>query len=371
MNKIVLAMNTVSLKAEFGRSRASLTAKPEYCIQFIPIVKRSFWCLGIAITAEVRDMKHGSWLGLTLLLMAQMLFGQQLDDITKWATIAQNEGHVAFDVVYGEANNVKLRLDVITVGPTSVLKPTLIYFHGGGWLEGTKESTLLYMLPYLAIGMNAVNVEYRMAPESLAPAAVEDSRCALHWVYDHAAQYGFDTSKIVLSGHSAGGHLALMAGMLKPSDGFDNTCRRLSDEWRESTIRDVKVAAVVNFFGPTDVVKLAEGPTVRNFAVRWFGSLPNREELAKRVSPVTYARAGAPPILTIMGDKDPILPYEQAVELRDALDRAGVPNQLLTIQGAGHGSTTPFAWNREQFLQAQEAVVAFLKKYQIIATNVY
>ena len=316
-------------------------------------------------------MKKLAWLGVGLFLLSQTLSGQELDEITKWATIAQNEDHFAFDVVYGEANNVRLHLDVITQGSPSVPRPTLIYFHGGGWLEGTKESTLLYMLPYLALGMNTVNVEYRMAPESLAPAAVEDSRCALHWVYDHAAQYGFDTSKIVVSGHSAGGHLALMTGLLKPSDGFDNNCRRLSDEWRESTIRDVKVAAIVNFFGPTDLVKLVEGPTVRNFAVRWFGSLPNREELAKSVSPVTYARAGAPPVLTIMGDEDPIVPYAQAVQLRNALDNAGVPNQLVTIERAGHGSTTPFAWNREQFLQAQEAVVAFLKKYQIIENNVH
>jgi acetyl esterase/lipase len=191
----------------------------------------------------------------------------------------------------------------------------------------------------------------------------------LHWVYDHAAQYGFDTSKIVVSGHSAGGHLALMTGLLKPVDGFDNSCRRLSDEWRESTIQDVKVAAIINFFGPTDLLKLVEGPTVRNFAVRWFGSLPNREELARRVSPVTYARPGAPPVLTIMGDKDPIVPYAQGASLHEALDKVGVPNQLLTIQGGGHGNTTPYAWNREQFLQAQEAVQTFLRKYQIIGPD--
>jgi acetyl esterase/lipase len=311
--------------------------------------------------------KH--WASLLLILLAQVLAAQQLDEITKWATIAQNEDRLAFNVVYGVANNVPLRLDVITQGSPDQPRPTLIYFHGGGWLEGTKESTLLYMLPYLALGMNTVNVEYRMAPESLAPAAIEDSRCALHWVYDHAAQYGFDTSKIVVSGHSAGGHLALMTGLLKSGDGFDNSCRRLSDEWREGTIHDVKVAAIINFFGPTDLAKLVDGPTTRNFAVRWFGGLPDRQELATRVSPVTYARTGAPPVLTIMGDKDPIVPYSQAVELQRALDKNAVPNQLLTIKGGGHGSTTPFAWDREQFLQAQGAVVAFLRKYQIIAAN--
>ncbi len=112
--------------------------------------------------------------------LVSALWGQQqLDPITKWATIAEYEDHFSFNVIYQKANNVDLRLDVITTGSPSVPRPTLIYFHGGGWLEGTKESTLLYMLPYLARGMNTVNVEYRMAPESLAPAAVEDTRCAL------------------------------------------------------------------------------------------------------------------------------------------------------------------------------------------------
>lgn len=302
-------------------------------------------------------------------LVASTLWAQQLDPITRWATIAQYEFPLSFNVVYGKANNVDLRLDVITAGPHSVARPTLIYFHGGGWLEGTKESTLFYLLPYLARGMDAVNVEYRMAPESLAPAAVEDCRCALHWVYDHASEYGFDVSKIVVSGHSAGGHLALMTGLLDPSAGFDNSCRRLSDEWRQGTIRDVKVAAIVNFFGPTDLTKLIEGPTTRNYAVRWFGSLPNREELAKRVSPITYVHAGATPVLTIMGDKDPIVPYAQGVALRDALNQAGVPNQLVTIRGGGHGSTTPYAWTREQNLEAQTAVFSFLEKHGIIAPS--
>jgi acetyl esterase/lipase len=79
--------------------------------------------------------------------------------------------------------------------------------------------------------MNTVDVDYRLASQSLAPAAIEDARCALHWVYDHAGEYGFDRSKIVVSGDSAGGHLALMTGMLTPSDGFDNGCDRLIDDW--------------------------------------------------------------------------------------------------------------------------------------------
>ncbi len=303
---------------------------------------------------------------LMILLVTTGGCGQELDPVTRWATIAFNEFHLAQNIVYQRANGVSLKLDVITAGPTSTARPTLIYFHGGGLVEGSKDTALLYTLPYLARGMNAVNVEYRMAPDSLAPAAVEDSRCALHWVYDNAAQYGFDTSKIVVAGHSAGGYLALMTGMLNPTYNFDNECTRVSDDWRKGSIQDVKVAAIINFFGITDFADLLQGVNTRNFAVRWFGDLPNRLELARQLSPLTYVRNGLPPVISIDGDRDPIVPYQHAARLHAALTRQGVPNQLVTIQGGGHGSTTPFAWTREQNLQAQEAIFEFLVKHGIL-----
>ena len=299
-------------------------------------------------------------------LLAMAAYGQELDPVTRWATIAFNEFHVSPNIVYQRANNVSLKLDVITAGASTTTRPTLIYFHGGGLVEGAKEGALLYALPYLARGMNAVNVEYRMAPDSLAPAAVEDSRCALHWVYDNAGKYGFDTSRIVVAGHSAGGYLALMTGMLDPGNNYDNGCTRVSDDWRKGTIQDVKVAAIVNFFGITDYVDLLQGPNTRNFAVRWFGDLPNRMELARQLSPLAYVRKGLPPIISLDGDRDPIVPYQHAVRLHEALTRQGVPNQLVTVPGGGHGSTTPFAWTREQNLQVQAAIFEFLEKHGIL-----
>ena len=91
-------------------------------------------------------------------------------------------------------------------------RPTLIYIHGGGWVGGTKESSVLNVLPYMKHGMAVVNVEYRLAATSLAPAAVADCRCALRWVIANAEEHGFDTEKIVVTGHSAGGHLSLDDG---------------------------------------------------------------------------------------------------------------------------------------------------------------
>src|SRR5690606_6870142 len=119
--------------------------------------------------------------------------------------------------------------------------------HGGGWTGGSKEDAQLTLLPYLQMGFNAVNVEYRFASDALAPAAVADVRCALRWVFNNADRYGFDTSKIVVTGDSAGGHLALMAGMLPKEANLDFECSQGPHG------RDLKVAAIVNHYGITDV----------------------------------------------------------------------------------------------------------------------
>lgn len=91
--------------------------------------------------------------------------------------------------------------------------------------------------------------------------------------------------------------------------------------------------------------------------MRWFAGVENKPALAKRVSPLTYVRPGLPPIITIHGDADPTVPYAQATRLRDALTKAGVTNELVTIPGGGHGNFV--APQRDR---AWTAVRAFLEK---------
>ncbi len=177
------------------------------------------------------------------------------------------------------------------------------------------------ILPWLEMGWNVVNVEYRMARVALAPAAVEDGLCALRFAVAQAKTYGIDTSRIVVSGESAGGHLALTTGMIPDSAGFTNVCAGGGFTTSESGVP--KVAAIINWYGITDVADLLAGSNSKAYAVQWLGSLPNREEVARSVSPMTYVRSGLPPILSIQGDADPIVPYSQNVRLRDALTKAG------------------------------------------------
>ena len=273
----------------------------------------------------------------------------QLSETAAWASTLRYR--IVPNVTYITANNFDAKLDIYTPQGVAAPVPTLIYIHGGGWVGGNKEGAILNILPYLEMGWAVVNVQYRLARISLAPAAVEDCRCALRWVIRNAKEYNFDVNKLVVSGHSAGGHLSLTTGMLPASAGLDRECYGTED---------LKVAAIINWFGITDVNDLLEGPNLKSYAVQWLSSLPNREDVAKRVSPIHYVRAGLPPILTIHGDADPTVPYAHGVKLHEALTKAGVPNQLLTIPGGKHGGFT-----KQESLKIFAAIQEFLKKQGI------
>jgi acetyl esterase/lipase len=287
-----------------------------------------------------------------LLLGFVSAVGAQSQPSSAWATDLGSRYWVQPDIVYQVANNQSLKLDVWYQHEVKTPSPTLVYIHGGGWIFGTKEGGVYQFLPFLEKGWTVVNVEYRMASASLAPAAVEDTRCALRWVYRNAERWHFDTGKIVLMGHSAGGHLSLITGMLPAGTGLDNQC--YGDE-------KLAVAAIINWYGITDVNDLIKGGNLKNYAVEWMGSQPNAEEIARRVSPLTYVRAGLPPILTIHGDKDDVVPYSHATRLREALDKVKAPNQLLTIKGGGHGGFT-----QAEFVNSYETIWKFLRQNKII-----
>jgi acetyl esterase/lipase len=305
---------------------------------------------------------------LVLLLVASA--AAQLSEAERSAAIAGSRYGVTPNITYFIANHEELKLDLYrplaSTQANAAPAPVVIYIHGGGWIRGTKEGSQMSLEPYLQWGFAVVNVEYRLAKSSPAPAAVEDCRCALRWVWRNAKQYGFDTSKIVVTGGSAGGHLALTTGMLPANGEFDRAC--LGDEtttWTgPGTENEPKVAAIVNWFGITDMPAMLAGPETRGYAVAWFGSMHDnaRKSLAERISPMTLVRAGLPPIITIHGDKDALVPYAQAQRLDAALQKAGTPHQFVTIPGGGHGGFTPDEWVR-----AYTAVKAFLQGAGVMA----
>ncbi len=276
-------------------------------------------------------------------------------DAADFAATVAGGYRVVPNIVYETANGYENRLDLYLPRGDGGPYPTLVYTHGGGWVGGTKEATVLQIIPYLEKGFAIVNVEYRLARHSLAPAAIADCRCALRWVYANADEHGFDTSKIVTTGGSAGGHLSLTTGTMPKSAGFDYECTTGSPD------TELDVAAVINWYGITDVEDLLSGPNQKRYAVRWLGSLPNRAEVARRASPIRYVRRGLPPILTIHGNADPTVPYQHAVDYHQALAKHGVPNQLVTVPGGKHGGFSP-----SEYRKLYSDIFAFLAKYGVL-----
>ena len=214
---------------------------------------------------------------------------------------------------------------------------TVVFFHGGGWVEGSKASGSLRLLHYLLKGWAVVNVEYRLASEALAPAAVEDARAAVSWVNMQAGHYGFDPNRIIVTGESAGGHLALMAGM-------------------QASVSEISIAAIINWAGVCDVKDLLVGDKRQDFASEWVG--PNdREKTSAQVSPIYHIESGLPPILSIHGDRDLIVPYQQALQFHQTLEAAGNIHQLYTLHDRGH-----FDFQVEDWVASFLAVDQFIKE---------
>jgi acetyl esterase/lipase len=201
--------------------------------------------------------------------------------------------------------------------------PAMIVIHGGGWTGGTKAAMVAaWVVRYLEKGFVVANVEYRLAAVAKAPAAVEDALKAANFFLANAKKYGADPKRVAVTGGSAGGHLALMVGMTPKSAKLG---------------KPVKVRAVVNFYGITDVDDQLHGPHERKYATTWVPEGPDRTALARRVSPMTYVRKGVPPVLTLHGDADATVPYQHGVNITKTLTEAGARAEMISVPKGIHG----------------------------------
>ena len=291
---------------------------------------------------------------------------------------------------------MNLHVDVYQV-PSSQPTPVVVQFHGGGWIRGDRPRSFQSFSAFLAAGMSVVTVQYRNAKDAPAPAAIEDVRCAMAWVKANAAKFNFDLSRVVTYGGSAGGHLALMAAYAPAS--FDPP----------GCTGQPKVAAVLDFYGPTN---LAEGLTESgsfDFTHQWLGTqLPLAPDAAsagtpaasapvpsaggnpngvagaqppavrrrwpepdtatilkaKEMSPLTYVRPGLPPTFIVNGDSDHTVDPTQSAELKKALDAAGVPNGQDLVLGGGHGG-----FSKEESDKAMLLCLRFLQAHGILPAS--
>lgn len=228
---------------------------------------------------------------------------------------AKKRGTIEKDVTYASIAGTDLKMDVYypkSRGPWR----GLIFIHGGAWSEGDKAP-----LTVVPPGFLVTSINYRLYPYAHFPAMIEDVKCAIRYLRAHAVEYNLDPKRIALIGHSAGGHLAALAGLT-----WDSSL------WVSGPYLDhsSQVKAVVELSGPTDLSK-DFSEDVTNLIVDVFG-----KNQLQSSSPVTYARNDSPSFLIVHGDADDVVPVEQATFLHDALIKAGGRSKRIILKNVNH-----------------------------------
>jgi len=275
-----------------------------------------------------------------------------LKDTAYKKVVVPNNFSTSIDEVYTTVGDWNGRVDIYFQSNETTPTAIIINIHGGGWKNGVKEAQGGFT-QFFKAGYSIANVEYRMTNQATAPAAVEDLRCALIYLIKNAKKFNIDTKKIVVMGGSAGGHLALMTGLLGNNHLFDSNC----------PIKDkINVAAIIDKYGITDVWDWAYtdyGPAVKKSKSPgdWLGPKKNDEAFAKTVSPIWYVNKNSPPTLIIHGTADSTVPIQQSAGLYKKLSELGVKTDFIKVEGGGHGR-----FSKEKNAELNNQIIQFISE---------
>jgi len=237
------------------------------------------------------------------------------------------------EFVYQKLPNEELELDIYypREAPPANGYPVIIWFHGGGWILGSKRQDV-FVRHFPRYGYAVASVEYRLAQGDPFPAQIRDARTAAWWLWKNARALDLDPQAMVVAGQSAGGHLALLLA------GPQGENRK---GWGPSVPRGT-LKAVAAMYPPTDLLRLVP-PSARDnplhpVALLLGGKVNEHMALAREASPLFQAKAGDPPTFLLHGESDKVVPVEQSVLLAKKLKSLSVPTRL-TLTDGGHAFT--------------------------------
>ncbi len=243
--------------------------------------------------------------------------------------------------------------------------PVILYIHGGGFASEDKRR--IHLLPFLKgieRGYAVVGVDYRLSGEAIFPAGLQDVKAAIRWLRANSQQYHLDGNRIAACGGSSGGNYAAMICLT-------DRVTELDDLSLGNSEYPCNVQAAVDWFGPTDFLKMDEqleengyGPGDHGEAdspeSRYLGAkladVPLKVALA---NPMTYVHEHMPPILIQHGRLDAQVPVQQSMIFVEKLEKYVSPDRFEfdIIEGAGHAD--PLFETEENM----ERVFSFLDKH--------
>jgi acetyl esterase/lipase len=241
------------------------------------------------------------------------------------------------DLPYANSANPRQRLDLLlpTQRKSDKPLPVVAFIHGGAWRAGNKDAGIKRVMRFAESGeFAAASIGYRLSGEAKWPAQIQDCKAAIAWLKSQAATYNLDPDRIAVFGSSAGGHLVSMLGVTGGEKGLGDP--------------SVRVAAVVDFFGPTDFLTMNDHPGRMDHDAADSpesqlidGPIQEHKERARLATPMAYISADDAPFLILHGTRDDLVPFPQSASFHAALTKAGVQATLVPVEGAGHGFGGP------------------------------
>lgn len=239
------------------------------------------------------------------------------------------------------------KLDIFV--PDSVGGPykPIVVIYGSAWFANNAKdiATASMAKPLLDQGFAVVSINHRASTEAQFPAQIHDVKAALRFVRGNAEKYNLDPSFVGITGFSSGGHLSSLAGV-------SNGNADLEGSLGAFTSQSSDVDAVVDWFGPVDMTRMNNCETVNGpespEAVLIGGNPADKMDMIAAISPITYVDPSDARFMVIHGDADPVVPYCQSVYFSDALAKAGVLEEFVTVPGGNHG---PVTFNDDTFLR--------------------
>jgi alpha-L-fucosidase 2 len=284
--------------------------------------------------------------------MRHLVFASALIFVCALSAVALDKQNV----VYAAPDGVPLYLDLhVPDGPGPF--PAAILVHGGGFDGGSKTTNVRPLFaPLSEAGFAWFSIDYRLAPQAHFTQAIDDVFTAIKWVKANSAAYHVNPNRIALIGESAGGFLVNYAGTHLTSA--------------------TQVAAVVDFYGPSDYGTLAvlrrehpeqfdmaniNGHAAHGGGIHFFGfDQLDADTIAKlhAMSPLAGVHKGMPPFLCIHGNADDQVAFSQTPPFCQAIKAAGSDCRIITIEGGGHGMSR---WQKPEMQHWKSEMVAWLQ----------
>ena len=264
------------------------------------------------------------------------------------------------NLTYGLVGDTELKLDLARPNGDDP-HPAIVFIHGGGWANGDRQRYRSSIEKAAKRGYVAVTISYRLmqfdrekkettTATPIFPAQIHDAKAAVRWLRANAEKYHVNPDRVGVTGGSAGGHLSLLVGLTDP----DSELEGESGTPNQSS----RVQAVVNVFGPTEIADCYESSSVAWVFRLFTGGTPEEvPEQYKMASPLTYVSKDDPPVLTLHGDQDRLVPVEQAKLLDEKMKSVGASHSLMIFEGQGHG------FEKEHQQKAMDAMWDFFDQH--------